>query len=111
MARWRRHRFEPILRGARGVVEGDLEWDADKAESNAARHGITFEEAGTVFADPRMALFDDGSGRGRLLAVGFSVQGRLLAVVHVPTGERERIVSARTATARERLLYAEGDEG
>ena len=91
------------------VIDGDFEWDSEKAEANLARHGISFEEAETVFGDPRVAVLDDGSSGGRLLAIGFSIQGRLLAVVHVPRGERDRIVSARAATPHEERLYAEGD--
>jgi uncharacterized DUF497 family protein len=91
------------------VIDGDFEWDDAKAASNLAKHGVSFEEAQSVFADPRVADFDDGSHRGRLLAVGFSRSGRLLAVVHVERGERERIVNARVATPREEQLYRTGE--
>jgi uncharacterized DUF497 family protein len=89
------------------VVNGDCEWHSDKAESNLAKHGVAFEEAMTVFADPTLAYLDDGSGSGRLLALGMSNQGRLLAVVYVDRGKRDRIVSARPATRTETDTYAE----
>ena len=42
------------------VVEGDFEWDSVKAESNLAKHGVSFPEAATVFADPMAVYLDDG---------------------------------------------------
>jgi hypothetical protein len=44
------------------VVEGDFEWDSDKAQSNLEEHGVSFPEAATVFADPAAVYLDDGSG-------------------------------------------------
>jgi Ribonuclease toxin, BrnT, of type II toxin-antitoxin system len=46
------------------VVEGDFEWDAAKAASNLTKHGVSFFEAATVFADPFAVYLDDGSGAG-----------------------------------------------
>jgi hypothetical protein len=91
------------------VVVGDFEWDSDKAESNLAKHGVSFEEAASALADPKVVVLDDGSHSGRLLALGFALSGRLLAVIHEERGERDRIVSARPATRRDEQIYSEGD--
>ena len=49
------------------VVEGDFEWDSEKAASNLVKHGVSFPEAATVFADPLAVYLDDGSGLGNLV--------------------------------------------
>jgi uncharacterized DUF497 family protein len=90
------------------VVEGDFEWDSTKAESNLAKHGVSFSEAATVFADPMAVYLDDGSGTGNMVVIGTSLRERLLYVVHVERGERDRIISARTATVNERTVYDSG---
>lgn len=90
------------------VVEGDFEWDAAKAESNLKKHGVSFAEATTVFADPLAVYLDDGSGLGRMLVIGTSLRDRVLCVVHVERAERDRIVSARRATPGEREVYEGG---
>lgn len=90
------------------VIEGDFEWDADKAASNLVKHGVSFPEAATVFADPFAVYFDDGSGIGRMVVIGTSLRERVLFVVHVERGERDRIISARRATVGEREVYESG---
>jgi len=90
------------------VVEGDFEWDSTKAESNLAKHGVSFSEAATVFADPMAIYLDDGSGAGNMVVIGTSLRERLLYVVHVERGKRDRIISARPATATERTVYDSG---
>lgn len=90
------------------VICGDFEWDEDKAASNIEDHGVSFEEAITSFADPAHAVFDDGSGEDRYVLIGFSHGGRLLTVVHVERGQRERIISAWRATRTEETKYREG---
>ncbi len=90
------------------VVEGDFEWDDAKAASNLAKHGVSFPEAATVFADPFALYLDDGSGESNMVIIGASVRERLLFVVHVERGLRDRIVSARPATPRERDVYEAG---
>ena len=87
-------------------MRGDFEWDDAKAEANLLKHGVSFEEAITAFEDPRHVLIDDGAGAGVYLLVGFSVRGRLLTVVHVERGARERIVSAWRASAKDERVYA-----
>lgn len=92
------------------VVDGDFEWDSNKAESNLAKHGVAFSEAATVFADPFALYFDDESGTGNLVVIGTSLRDRLLYVVHVERGERDRIISARAATPVERSVYESGGQ-
>lgn len=87
------------------VIYGDFEWNDTKAHSNLAKHGISFEEATTVFLDLDYMLVPDASCTDRLLALGFCNQARLLLVVHIERGERVRIISARQATKTERAIY------
>jgi uncharacterized DUF497 family protein len=87
------------------VVRGDFEWDDAKAASNLLKHGVSFEEAITAFEDPRHLIVGDGAGLGEYLLIGFSLRGRLLTVVHVERGARERVVSAWRASAREERIY------
>jgi uncharacterized DUF497 family protein len=90
------------------VVEGDFEWDSTKAASNITKHGVSFFEAATVFADPLAVYLDDGSGTGVLVVIGTSLRERLLYVVHVQRGERDRIIGARPAEPGERAVYETG---
>jgi uncharacterized DUF497 family protein len=87
------------------VTFGDFEWDADKATANAAKHGVTFEEAVTVFLDLDYLLVRDAVVPERFVAIGMSRQARVLFVVHCERGEKLRIISARRATSREREAY------
>jgi uncharacterized protein len=92
------------------IIEGDFEWDSDKAMTNLAKHGVSFSEATTVFADPFAIYLDDGSGIGRMVIIGTSLSERLLYVVHVERGERDRLISARRATSAERDVYDTGGD-
>jgi uncharacterized DUF497 family protein len=87
------------------VVDGDFEWDSEKADANLAKHGISFPEAATVFADPLAVYIDNGSAEDRMVVIGTSLRERALFVVHVEHDERDRIISARRATAGEREVY------
>ena len=92
---------------------GDLEfeWDTDKAAANQAKHGVSFEEATTAFADPRSFSVPDprhSQGEARFAILGRSARGRLLAVFFTERGARTRIISAREATRRERGTYEHG---
>ena len=60
------------------VIEGDFEWDDEKARSNIEKHGVSFAEAATVFADPAAVYLDDGSGTDRMVVVGTSLRDRVL---------------------------------
>jgi len=85
-----------------------FEWDDNKAESNAAKHGITFEEAVTVFADPDLLFTEDtqhSQGEEREWAMGITESGLLVVVVFTMRGEQIRIVSARIATKKEQQSY------
>jgi len=65
------------------VSNGDFEWDDGKAATNLSKHGVSFDEAATAFADPNALILDDGAGRQRLWLIGLSDTVRLLTVVHV----------------------------
>jgi uncharacterized protein len=91
------------------VVYGDFEWDDAKAEANMRKHGVSFDEAATAFEDPNHLIVDDGSGDGETYwLLGFSIAGRLLTVVHVERGRRERIISAHRATVEDERPYRKG---
>lgn len=86
-------------------------WEARKAASNKKKHGVSFEEAATVFGDPISltgADPDHSVGEHRWITFGESVRGRLLAVAHTDEGDIIRIISARVATRHEKRLYEEG---
>ena len=83
----------------------EFEWDREKAAANLRKHKVSFDEAVTVFYDPLAASFDDPDhsvGERRFVTIGYSVQHRLLAVVHSERSGRIRIINARPATAHER---------
>ena len=87
------------------VIYGDFEWHDDKATENLAKHGVSFEEGSTVFADLDYLLEPDATEPARFVALGFSGVARLLFVVHIERGERIRIISARRATRTEAQAY------
>lgn len=87
-----------------------VEWDSNEAAANLAKHGVAFEEAGTVFEDPYFLVFEDPDhsiGEYRYLMIGRSAPGRLLIVAYTERGDAIRIISAREATRRERKTYEE----
>jgi uncharacterized DUF497 family protein len=91
----------------------DFEWDRQKAASNLAKHGVSFEEAATVFGDPLGRVVADprhSAEEERFVLLGFSRDKRLLAVMFVDRVESIRIISARVATRRERRDYEEDGE-
>ena len=88
-----------------------FEWDANKARTNQVKHGISFEEASTVFGDPRSLTIPDpvhSAVENRFVIIGASYRGKLLVVVHTERGDNIRIISARGASRRERRDYEEG---
>ena len=90
----------------------EFEWDADKAASNLAKHGVSFEEASTVFGDPvATTVLDRGHsvGEERWLTTGLSQQGRLVIVWHTNRGGVIRIIGARHASSSERRIYESGE--
>lgn len=83
-------------------------WDANKADTNRRKHGVTFNEATTIFGDPLAGTFPDADhsiGEPRLITVGKSSNGRLLVVSHTESSDEIRIISARLATSNERKKY------
>ena len=75
------------------------------------KHGVTFEEAATVFADPLALIVEDARHAERALIVGESDLGRLLVTVFIEVkGDEVRIISARRATKHERRRYEEGEQ-
>jgi len=85
-----------------------FEWDPEKAKKNLRKHGVSFEEAVTVFYDPLSATFDDPDhsvGESRYITIGLSSRDRLIVVAHTERGENLRIINARPATARERKKH------
>ncbi len=88
-----------------------FEWDPAKATENLAKHGVSFQEAATVFRDPLSATGadpDHSIDEERFITFGVSTTGRLLVVAHTEHGDTIRIITARTATAAERKIYEEG---
>ncbi|MCM1983636.1 BrnT family toxin [Lyngbya confervoides] len=88
-----------------------FEWDGNKAERNLSKHGVSFEEAETVFDDPLYVDFydpDHSEDEERYLIIGESNQGRLLIVSYTERGDSTRLISAREVTQAERKSYEEG---
>jgi uncharacterized protein len=83
-------------------------WDEAKHTLNVRDHGITFEEAATVFRDPlHQTRFDGAKGQPRHVTLGVSSDGNTLIVVHFEVEEDlVRIISARKADRKERRYYA-----
>ena len=88
-----------------------FEWDPRKAGENLAYHGVSFEEAATVFRDVLSATGadpDHSFDEERFVTFGMSTRGRLLAIAHIDRDDTIRIISARPATPSERKIYEEG---
>jgi uncharacterized DUF497 family protein len=90
-----------------------FEWDARKAAANASKHGVTFEEAATIFDDPQGLEGPDpqhSASEERFGRIGRSVTGRVLAVGYalrrVGDVQSFRIITARQASRKERRAYA-----
>jgi len=89
-------------------VSYSFEWDPKKAASNLKDHGVSFEEATTVFGDllaMNMPDPDHSEGEQRFLVPGMSEQSRLVVMSYAERPPRTRIISARLATSRERRNY------
>ncbi|HZX25145.1 MAG TPA: BrnT family toxin [Woeseiaceae bacterium] len=87
-----------------------FEWNRTKARANALRHGVTFDEARSVFYDEQARQFFDeehSESEDRFVMLGLSDRFRILVVCHAasPKDEAIRIISARKATRRERTSY------
>ena len=85
-----------------------FEWDLEKAQFNLVKHGVSFEEATSVFSDPlSLAIADPihSLEENRFIITGYSVLGRQIVVVHTDRGDKIRIISARLATPAEKKKY------
>jgi hypothetical protein len=85
-----------------------FEWDENKAAANLAKHGVSFEEAATVFGDLLSDTFDDpdhSAEERRFVIIGTSERGRMLIVAHTDDGDTVRLISAREPTRGEREFY------
>lgn len=85
-------------------------WDARKANGNLKKHGVSFEEASSIFFDPLSATGDDPDhsfDEKRFVTFGMSSGGRLLVVAHTERDDAIRIITAREATREERTFYEE----
>lgn len=87
-----------------------FEWNPNKANSNLAKHNVSFEEAMTVFSDPLARIFpaeDHSVDELREIIIGHSAQQQLLLINFTATENRVRIISARKTTRRECMDYEE----
>ena len=91
------------------------EWSSGKAAANRKRHGISFEDAVTVFLDPLALTYPDPDhsvDERQEITIGHTIRQEFVFVSHCDRGDRIRIISARLATRAERHQYEEGiDEG
>ncbi len=90
-----------------------FEWDPKKAKINITQHGISFDEASTIFRDTMSVTITDplhSQDEERFVLLGYSCKNRLLVVIHTEREDRIRIISARPATKKERLRYEENVE-
>lgn len=85
-----------------------FEWDKEKARSNLFKHGISFDEAKTVFDDSFYVDFYDpahSKEENRYIIVGESVTGKILLVSYTERENNIRIISCRKATKQEKITY------
>lgn len=88
-----------------------FEWDQNKAASNLKKHGVSFDEAKTVFDDPLYIDFydpDHSDDEDRYIIMGMSLQNRLLLLAYTERDDVMRLISARETTRAERKLYEQG---
>lgn len=89
-----------------------FEWDPAKSAANRTKHGVSFEEAASVFEDEFALLIPDpahSSAEDRFVLLGLSERARILVVVHCDraSGSIVRIISARPATRHESIQYVD----
>jgi hypothetical protein len=85
-------------------------WNKQKAESNLRKHDVSFDEAKTAFHDPLFVVFldpDHSIEENRFILMGESLRRRLLVVSYTERSQAIRLISARTATHKERIAYEE----
>jgi uncharacterized DUF497 family protein len=86
-----------------------FEWDDNKSDRNLQKHGVSFEEAQTIFLDPNSQTYDDpihSLEEPRYIDIGMSARGRLLVVVYTERNNKIRIISSRLSTIQEAKRYA-----
>jgi len=86
----------------------NFEWDEAKAKLNINKHGVTFEEASTVFNDALSTTFPDPShsfNENRYIILGMTLFSKLLVISHIYRDSNVRIISARSATKKEKQFY------
>ncbi len=89
----------------------EFEWDEEKAAANLAKHGVSFEEAISVFDDPLYVDFydpDHSLNEHRYILIGESQQWRLLIISYTERDAVTRLIGAREVTRSEREMYEEG---
>jgi uncharacterized DUF497 family protein len=87
-----------------------FEWDEKKADENLRKHGVSFDEAKTVFNDPfSLTIYDPdhSSNEQRYVDIGLSLKGRLIVVSYCERGDTIRLISSRKATRKEQRGYEE----
>lgn len=92
------------------MLQFAFEWSSEKARQNLEKHGVSFDEATTAFADLRSLTIGDSehsADEDRFLLLGMSSRGRLLVVAHTERGDRIRLINARLASKREKKQYEE----
>lgn len=85
-----------------------FDWNEEKAKSNLVKHGVSFDEATSIFDDPLFLTFADPEHslqEQRFLIMGESVRGRLLVVSYTERKNTIRLISARPVTRKERKVY------
>ena len=85
-----------------------FEWDTNKARTNILKHGISFEEASTLFADENSITIDDPAHslrEKRSITIGLSMRKNVVVAVHTERFGTIRIISARLASRKERKQY------
>ena len=88
-----------------------FEWDPRKAGANLRKHGVSFDEALSVFDDPLGITYPDpdhSDDERRFVTFGYSSSDRLLVVSHSERGDTSRLINARPAARNERKIYEEG---
>jgi hypothetical protein len=101
---WYHYHYMP----GEGYMSFRFEWNEDKSKQNLAKHGVSFDEASTIFGDPlSLTIYDDAhsTDEDRYIDIGRSTSDRILVVVYTERSEHIRIISARVATSRERRQY------
>ena len=85
-----------------------FEWDEEKKQTNFSDHGLSFEDAETVFSGEYVTFEDTryDYGEPRFVTLG-RLEGRTVVIAHTPRGENTRIISMRKANSREQKTYKE----